>query len=656
MKSTPKPAWPRAAFACAALSFASGCLDRELKELNPCLISAVSRTVSVTNIDKVDILFSVDNSGSMAEEQSALKRQFPRMINILTTGRRSPDDPNPFPPARDLHLAVVSSDMGAVGQRDVQGCDINGGDDGRLQNTPRGDIGCQASYPAFLSYVADRETPEQIATSFGCIAELGTEGCGYEQQLEAPFKALWPSVYRDETGREVDPNPYTFLGVMLDGTPDRSTGRGDLPAPDGSRGFLRKDPAAGLSLLAVIVVSDEEDCSSRDTSHFRVPTSAVDPLAAQGTQVRCFMNKPNLYEVSRYIEGFKKLRPGYEELVVFAGIVGVPPAAVDEQARNGVDFTDAPARDAYYARLLSEPDMQEQVVAGLNPQTAEMRPSCTRNDVSGKPATAFPPRRLVEVAQGFGANGVIQSICQDDFGPAMDAIIEVIARQLSAVCLPRALVRRSDGVVSCSVVWELPPAAKAPRGTPTECSDRRYLQPVDPGRSAINERGGANCKVAQLPITESGEIPSGNGWYYDNFSDEVRRDCSGSKKQRVAFTESAKPGTGVVVKLECLDATQRVELIADDLAPGYQPAIGSSCLDVDADVDGGADSALSGDDACVITLTTGEDRSLFCHPDLNVCVKSCRSSTDCPGGWECDLRPQKNGGRPFCANPTCSAQ
>jgi hypothetical protein len=621
-------------------------LDRELKALNPCLISAVSRTVSVTNIDKVDILFSVDNSGSMADEQSSLKRQFPRMISILTTGMRSPDDPNPFPAAKDLHLAVVSSDMGAVGQRDVEGCDINGGDDGRLQHTPHGDIGCQASYPAFLSYVAGRETPEQIATNFGCIAELGTDGCGYEQQLEAPFKALWPGVYRDETGREVDPNPYSFLATM----PDRTRGRGDLPAPEGSRGFLRNDPAAGLSLLAVIVVSDEEDCSSHDTSHLRVPTSSLDPLSAQGTQVRCFMNKPNLYEVSRYIEGFKKLRPGYEELVVFAGIVGVPPAAVDEQARSGVDFTDPPARDAYYARLLSDPDMQEQVIGGLNPQTAEMRPSCTRNDASGKPATAFPPRRIVEAAQGFGANGVIQSICQGDFGPAMDAIIDVIARQLSAVCLPRALVRRSDGLVACSVIWELPPASKAPRGTPTECPDRSYLHPVDPGHTAVNERGGANCKVEQLPIADSGEIPSGAGWYYDNFSDDVRRDCSGSKKQRVAFTERAKPGTGVVVKLECLDATQRVELVADDLAEGYQPAIGSSCLDVE--LDGGT---LDGDEACIITRTTGEDHSLFCHPDLNTCVKSCRSSTDCPGGWECDLRTESTNGRPFCTNPTCSA-
>jgi hypothetical protein len=37
----------------------------------------------------------------------------------------------------------------------------------------------------------------------------------------------------------------------------------------------------------------------------------------------------------------------------------------------------------------------------------------------------------VEVARGFGASGMVQSICQDDFGPAMDAIVRVIGRRLA---------------------------------------------------------------------------------------------------------------------------------------------------------------------------------------------------------------------------------
>lgn len=638
---------------CALLALcllASACLERELKPLNPCLVSSVSRRVAVTNIEKVDLLFSVDNSASMAEEQNALKQQFPRMITILTTGMRTPDDPTPFPAAKDLHLGVVSSDMGALGQSDVEGCSEQGGDDGRLQNTPRGAIGCQAVYPPFLSYVAGPNTPEQIATDFGCIAELGTAGCGYEQQLESAFKALWPSTYTDQLGNPVADNPYEFLGL----TPLQMVGRGDQAAPDGSQGFVRPISARGLSLVAIVVVSDEEDCSSANTSHFANPTGPNDPLYNQGPQVRCFLNKQNLYDVSRYIEGFKRLRPGYEQLVVFAGIVGVPADLVDQRARTEFDLTDEAARSAYYKRIFDDPRMQERVINTRNPQNAMMAPSCTFRDATGQFSSAFPPRRIVEVAQGFGENGVIQSICQEDFGPAMDAIIEVIARQLGAVCLPRPLVRRADGLVSCNVVWELPPAGMAPRGTPTECADLPYLKPVPAGTDKINARGGANCLVDQLPVTESGRSPEGAGWFYDNFSDEVSRECPGARKQRVSFTDRARPRTGVVVRLDCLNETQRIALSQEALEETGHPQIGSECVDV---VRG--DRRVSGDEACVVELPAGDDHSMFCHPEQNICVKACQSSTDCPASWECDTRRQSTDvtdGRAFCVNPTCGAE
>jgi hypothetical protein len=40
----------------------------------------------------------------------------------------------------------------------------------------------------------------------------------------------------------------------------------------------------------------------------------------------------------------------------------------------------------------------------------------------------------VEVAKGFGANGVVQSICESDFGPAM----ELITRRIGLVLRARA--------------------------------------------------------------------------------------------------------------------------------------------------------------------------------------------------------------------------
>src|SRR3954447_10402818 len=59
-----------------------GCLERKLKPLNPCLVSAVTQEIAVNNIDKVDMLFMVDNSNSMREEQARLQQQFPHLIQV----------------------------------------------------------------------------------------------------------------------------------------------------------------------------------------------------------------------------------------------------------------------------------------------------------------------------------------------------------------------------------------------------------------------------------------------------------------------------------------------------------------------------------------------------------------------------------------------
>ena len=52
-------------------------------------------------------------------------------------------------------------------------------------------------------------------------------------------------------------------------------------------------------------------------------------------------------------------------------------------------------------------------------------PSCDTDK-----GVAYPPVRLVELAKQFGDNGVIQSICQKDFRPAMDAIIKKIGTRI----------------------------------------------------------------------------------------------------------------------------------------------------------------------------------------------------------------------------------
>lgn len=640
---------------CVCLLLVAACLDRELKPITPCLVSAVSRAVKVQTIDKVDLLFVVDNSRSMAGEQASLRKEFPKVVKVLTTGERFPGDPDAFPPIKNLHVGVVSTDMGIPGVQ-FDRCSADGGDDGRLLNVPHGDT-CAELYPSFLSYVADPALgavldPNTFANDVGCIAMLGTEGCGFEQQLEAPLKALIPRVQSDAAGN-ILPNQIRFRATTEPGT----WGKGDLPlAQGGNLGFLRNDVEAGLSLIAVVVVTDEEDCSVQNTEHL-VPKNQLasdSPYYNEDINLRCYYHKQFLYDVrARYLEGLRRLRPGNENLVVFAAIAGVPPDLVSPDVLAQVDFKQAAARDAFYDRILNDARMQEVIDPRSNPGSGngELTPSCSRPAVGeAEAAVAFPPRRIVELAKAFGEFGVVQSICQDDFGPAMSAIINVIVDQIVRSCLPRALVRQQDGTVQCNVVWELPPTVAPGSATPTQCAERSYLGPVDEGRARMNERGGNNCKVSQLPVVES--APLGDGWYYDDFSDELQKLCGAKEPQRVAFTDGARPPNGVVVKLECLNETQHLEEVRSDVAPYLEvPTIGTRC--------GGeiGTDAPSGDAACLVPLLDGSiDQRLFCHPELNVCLRQCTADRECPAAWVCDTRPQtleQTMGKAYCVNPVC---
>jgi hypothetical protein len=383
-------------------------------------------------IDKVDLLFVVDNSNSMIAKQASLKAALPGFIQELTTGMRATGEPSGYPALRDLHVGVVSTDMGTAGVN-IGACNADGGDDGRLLHTPHG-ADCQTSYPDFLSFDAGGNPDSaQLARDFGCIATLGTGGCGFEQSLEAPLKALWPSVYVNSAGDTVTPNPITFLST----TPQGTLGHGDVPAAQGGNlGFLRNDPA-DPSLIALVLLSDEDDCSARTTEIFK-PNSQLatdSPYRSQDINLRCFYNKDKLFDVQqRYFRAFRMLRADPRR-VVFAAIAGVPADLVDQGARSAVDLSDQRARDGWYEQILKDARMQEVIDPSTQPGTGtgDLTPSCNRMDAAtGHDLRAAPPRRIVELAKLFGAQGIVQSICQDDFAPATDAVVDLIGAQLVA--------------------------------------------------------------------------------------------------------------------------------------------------------------------------------------------------------------------------------
>jgi hypothetical protein len=190
--------------------------------------------------DQVDLLFLIDDSGSMSPKQEALKQRFPDLINVLNEFAAQGN------PA-DYHIGVVTSDLGAPGIS----CGSNLG--GKLQgvglakNKP---LGCEGPVgKRFIEFNQKDSTnnlpgTQTLAETFSCMASVvdengttgGHTGCGFEMQLEAVYRALH------------DPIPE-------------------------NQGFLR--PGA---ILAIVFVTDEDDCSADPTSDLFTANPAYGPL------------------------------------------------------------------------------------------------------------------------------------------------------------------------------------------------------------------------------------------------------------------------------------------------------------------------------------------------------------------------------------------
>jgi hypothetical protein len=501
----------------------------------PCQRGGLCRPLPVSNIDKLDLLFMVDTSASMEQEQAALRQELPRLVNMLSTGDLNGDAVQDFPPATDIHFGVVSSDLGLPGIDIIENC--NGlGDEGRLQNVANPELAasgvCSATTynPPFLWFNKQNDDdPARVANDIACISALGLDGCGFEQQLESVLKAVWPGANQDVTF-VTDVAGFGMFGNAGPGFPN-----GD---------FIRNGPG-DPSLVAIVMVTDEEDCSSRQMDHF------VPEASPNGLNTRCYFEglrgaESNLFQVQRYIELFKMLRPGREDLVLFNAIVGVPTRLVNSEALADVSFDSAANREAFYEGLLAAPEMQEIVDDRGTPEVFEddgLVPSCDRGDF----AKAYPPRRIVEVAKGMGSGGFVQSICQDDFASPITEIVKRIGTRLGTECLPAPL-QRTNGRVACDVYWTLP-AAQIANG-PTSCDDRPFLTSAGTAAS-----GRALCRVNQVPVIEtaSGLMPGTTmGFYYDDFSPETAAECRAvSSLARIAFTPDAQPPTGVDVVLDC---------------------------------------------------------------------------------------------------------
>ncbi|CAN5925337.1 hypothetical protein BH11MYX4_BH11MYX4_61190 [soil metagenome] len=265
-----------------------GCLTRPVGKQPPTTKVNFTSTVSQQQVDKVDLLFMIDNSASMGDKQQILSEAVPNLlVGLLQPKCVDPNgaqvggktaDPNgnkgnnfncpsgsepEFRPVTDMHIGIISSSLGSFGG-DVCPDSGRSNDKAHLLNLTAAGPLADAGDSHFLSWFPTNEenkdakrhptppTPaitdlKKLSDDFvALVTGVAQNGCGLEAQLESVYRFL------------IQPDPW--VTVKLDGA-----NQADLGAPNEIDVELLKQRADFLredSLVAIIELTDEDDSSS----------------------------------------------------------------------------------------------------------------------------------------------------------------------------------------------------------------------------------------------------------------------------------------------------------------------------------------------------------------------------------------------------------
>lgn len=385
------------ACACVATTCDSRCVDVASDEQN-CGACGVSCDAEQACVDgacclgappPLSVLLVIDDSSCSYGEQLDFGDQLPRVLRALTTGDVDADGVPEFEASPSTRIGVVTSDMGTGGFVVPTCRDSSVGNDGILRSeVDASRPGCEASYPTVLDVTPAASDAELAiaAQDLRCVAVVGTAGCGFEQPLEAMLKAVTTSTA-----------PLRFVGG--------SVGHGD----GANAGFL--EPGG---VLAVLLVTDEDDCSARDAELFNPGSGTF----SGELNLRCHDYPGALHPTERYVAGLIDAVGGDPGRVVFSVIAGIPRDLVGD---GPVD----------YEAVLADERMVESVDVLL---PSRLEPSCDTPETGH----AFPPRRAVEVGRGLAATGAatsMHSVCMPDLEGPVDGWLTAIGSALAPRCL-----------------------------------------------------------------------------------------------------------------------------------------------------------------------------------------------------------------------------
>lgn len=431
------------------------CLDHPLKPVEYEAQQEKQDSIALTVNKDVDILFVIDNSGSMGEEQATLAANFGAFIAVLEEegveanyriGVTTTDNGNPWcdgtgPEGGRL---VASSCRSRTQDFVFAGAEmIDATDEACLDICPEewSNIAIQPSAIEGSADEAVRPWIENIEgatnlpdgldtiTAFQCLGPQGISGCGFEEHLESMYKALTRAETDGEESQGFVRSNAILSIVHVTDEADCSINKAHetIFLPDGNRVFW-SNPEDGAPTSAVCWNAGVEcdlaagTCASADKN--------VDGGAAGGTDDAVLRPMPRYIDRVQEIEDLKQdITPDQEVLVALIG---------------GVSDTG----ETTYAASQIDPGFQTDFGIG---------PGC--ESAAGR---AVPPVRLREFSEAFqvGDQQNMFSICNDDYSPALRAIADAIADQVRPACMP-ACVADTDPTTEildpqCNLIQEAP--------------------------------------------------------------------------------------------------------------------------------------------------------------------------------------------------------
>ena len=450
---------PYLRFACWAMGFGAlpfalwACVSHPLTQPTPEPRQVTDAHITVAPVRHLDLLFMVDNSLSMKSKQDKMKDQFPVLIDAL----RDSDQTLP-----DLRIAIVDSDLGA-GQSTQCKSASGYGDMGQFQM--RGATDCGANADArWLEYTNNQPVnfTGDVSKVFGCLASnVGVCGCGFEHQLAA---VEWAFYLVDNKSQLAFLRPEAFLGIVL------LTDEDDCSAPQETKMFATLAPNESWSLrcatrahscdgVTLAYPTTSAVSVPYDSCHARTDTTCD---ASVDTSVATDCNP--LVNIGQLADEVKQLKGGgtdADEKILVAAIYGTPRPSDTTARPYQIDKTPttpgSPVAEIYdYWPICYDPDFMP-TGSGWDQTAAD------HGATGGLRIKAFLDQFKPESRLAY-------SICESNFGPAMDGIGKALAIKMGSLCVPFKLADSSDepGVqADCRVVYRIPQTETAANGVTT---------------------------------------------------------------------------------------------------------------------------------------------------------------------------------------------